>query len=225
MASTQYERATIKHPNPIVAASHRARLGLANRMISRFLPSGGSVLDFGAGEGALLQAFASERPDAELAAVEPYARIANPALTLFHSLDEVSGKYDVITSFEVLEHLREPDADAFFAFCQRALRPGGTIIISVPIMLGPMILPKALNAVRTRASWRYSWTEMLRAAILLQGPKERGVNGPGYNHRGFDFREIRARVDKDFKVVEERLSPFPGLWWGLNSQWFCVFRP
>ncbi len=49
-----------------------------------------------------------------------------------HTLEAASkhGPYDVIVSFETLEHLAEPKR--FLAACSRNLRPGGTLIVSTP---------------------------------------------------------------------------------------------
>jgi 2-polyprenyl-3-methyl-5-hydroxy-6-metoxy-1,4-benzoquinol methylase len=48
--------------------------------------------------------------------------------------DEAEGKYDVVTAFQVLEHVDDPVG--FIQACINCLRPGGTIIISTPNMRG-----------------------------------------------------------------------------------------
>ena len=47
-------------------------------------------------------------------------------------LDVDAGAYDVVTSFEVIEHLSEADISGYLDGLHRALRPGGVALISTP---------------------------------------------------------------------------------------------
>ncbi len=48
-----------------------------------------------------------------------------------------AGPYDVITSFETLEHMSEADGDAFLTALFASLKPGGKLILSTPMNEGP----------------------------------------------------------------------------------------
>lgn len=52
---------------------------------------------------------------------------------------------DVLTAFEVLEHVIDEDLTAFIADARRVLKSSGTLIVSVPIMFGPVVLAKEVS--------------------------------------------------------------------------------
>ncbi len=91
-----------------------------------------SVLDFGSGTGYYLQRakeIASNICGIELEkAVTPNYEKHN--IPLFRSLDEVSIKFDVITSFHVIEHL--PNPNKILQQFSEKLEDNGKIIIEVP---------------------------------------------------------------------------------------------
>jgi len=91
-----------------------------------------SILDFGSGTGAYLQRtknIASNICGVELekAVSLNYEKYDIP---LFKSLDEVSKKFDFITSFHVIEHL--PNPDEILNKLSEKLNENGKIIIEVP---------------------------------------------------------------------------------------------
>jgi 2-polyprenyl-3-methyl-5-hydroxy-6-metoxy-1,4-benzoquinol methylase len=97
---------------------------------------GGTLLDVGCGEGTFLAA-ASSRYD--VYGVEPDPEAAGRARTLLperittgtlSDLPSEPPNYDVITLFEVLEHVADP-LETLVA-CRKLLGPGGVIVISVP---------------------------------------------------------------------------------------------
>jgi len=225
-----YDKQTYNAPNPLARLAHRARYGAADRLVRKYLRSAeAAMLDFGCGDGRMLERVRLFAPLAELVGYEPlmeegaglhtqYKRVSTEA-------DVRHGQYDLITAFEVLEHLEPQEIDGFVTLARETLREGGVLIVSVPIMLGPVLIPKLINAQYVRKStWRYSLSEMIGAAFFLKPvPRFRGT---GYlTHKGFDWRMLRDRLSQDFELREEEFSPFPVLPWGLNSQWFGVFRP
>jgi 2-polyprenyl-3-methyl-5-hydroxy-6-metoxy-1,4-benzoquinol methylase len=105
--------------------------------VARFVPQGGALLDVGANYGHFLQQ-AQDRFDA--VGIEPSATVVawgrehlgvrleqgsieadNPAFV---------GRFDVITLFDVIEHL--PDPRAALERCRRYLKPGGRLFITTP---------------------------------------------------------------------------------------------
>jgi 2-polyprenyl-3-methyl-5-hydroxy-6-metoxy-1,4-benzoquinol methylase len=98
------------------------------------------LLDAGAGDGALLAAAAARGIDAvglELSgAAITRARAAHPDVDLRrHSVEELPwpvepASFDVVASFEVIEHLLEPSV--LVEGARSALRTGGAFVLSTP---------------------------------------------------------------------------------------------
>ncbi|MEM7120935.1 MAG: class I SAM-dependent methyltransferase [Pseudomonadota bacterium] len=222
-----YERQTYRSVNPLARFAHGSRFGLSQSLASGNLPSGATLIDYGAGDGRFLRDLSQMRSDAELYGLEPYMKPpadGDRGFTRLTALEQAQGReYGVITCFEVLEHLEPADTDIFVDFVQQSLAPDGYLIVSVPIMYGPVLVPKALNAKYVKKSdWSYSLTELIRG--VLARPVERDPGNLYLNHKGYDWRKTRDRLNMHFEEAECRFSPFSSLWWGFNSQWFGVFR-
>ena len=98
--------------------------------------AGGRLLDVGCGEGTFL-ASASAAYDAYGVELDPVAaeraRAHLPGRITTGTLDDLPADidaFDVITLFEVLEHVADPLGTLIE--CRRRLRPAGEIVISVP---------------------------------------------------------------------------------------------
>ncbi len=100
-----------------------------------------SLLDVGVGYGVFLKIAAEDFGLRNLRGMDPYpksieiARSMAPARIELGSLFDESWPFedrafDVITCFDVLEHIERPEA--FFVHARRYLRDGGIVIISTP---------------------------------------------------------------------------------------------
>jgi SAM-dependent methyltransferase len=101
----------------------RTRSALADRL-HRILPPG-PVLDVGAGDGTLVEAFV--RRGREAVGLEPYA--SGPHIRNAE-VEEVDGTWSAVIFWHSLEHLRQPSRALSHA--ATLLSPGGTLIIAVP---------------------------------------------------------------------------------------------
>lgn len=136
--------------------------------------SGETVLDVGAGDGA----FRAALPHADYVGLEPYApRRERPdwlrAETLDSHLAGGAGGYDVVSAFQVLEHVEDPFA--LVRDMARATRPGGRVMIGVPHApsASTRIPNYLINATPHHISW---WTEAaLRAIAERAGLEPLGV--------------------------------------------------
>jgi 2-polyprenyl-3-methyl-5-hydroxy-6-metoxy-1,4-benzoquinol methylase len=52
--------------------------------------------------------------------------------SLFEFLPKRVGKYDLITAFDLLEHLTKDEAFMFLDLCYAALKPGGRLVLQMP---------------------------------------------------------------------------------------------
>ncbi|MCF6331263.1 MAG: class I SAM-dependent methyltransferase [Sulfurimonas sp.] len=91
-----------------------------------------SVLDFGSGNGGF--ALMAKEISSNVATVELEKAVvpfyAKKSLTLYDNLDKIEEKFDYITAFHVLEHLREPEVT--LETMKDLLKDGGKIIVEVP---------------------------------------------------------------------------------------------
>lgn len=212
-----YAQQTYDSPNPLTRFAHRSRYKLSLDLADRLLPKGGSFVDFGAGQGAFLHQFSLRRPDAELVAIEPYMEITFPNIRRVEAIGKLAAaSVDVVAAFEVLEHVTDDQLDDFLAETRRVLRPGGRLLITVPIMYGLALPAKEVS--RALLHRRLGDTGPLEMAKGTLGfPITRTPNRLS-SHKGFDFRALRAEVGKAFRIVEQGYSPFASLPWWTNSQ-------
>lgn len=244
-----YARKQIFCPSRVVTWSHGSRFDLARRLVQG---RNGRLLDYGCGDGTFLAmthgAFAElEGIDADanqtadcsrrLAAL-PNVRFATVAE--FMSRAE-RWKWDVVTCMEVLEHCIDEERRRVLADLAQLVSPSGTVVISVPIEIGPSLLAKqfvrALAGVRRLGDYehreRYALPELLRAALggVVSRPiYEAATAGREYRyhgHKGFDFRELEREISARLRIVRRLFTPLPWLGPLLNSQvWFvCEPRP
>ena len=101
----------------------RTRSALADRL-HRVLPPG-PVLDVGAGDGTLVEAFV--RHGREAVGLEPYA--SGPHIRNVE-VEDMDGNWSAVIFWHSLEHLRRPARALSHAAA--LLSPGGTLIIAVP---------------------------------------------------------------------------------------------
>jgi 2-polyprenyl-3-methyl-5-hydroxy-6-metoxy-1,4-benzoquinol methylase len=212
-----YAEQTLDSPNPITRFAHRSRYRISLDLADRLLPQGGLMVDFGAGEGAFLNKLAQRRPDARLLAIEPYMELRYLGIDQVAQLADVApGTVDLIGVFEVLEHVSDADLAGFFRDAERALKPGGILLVTVPIMYGLALPVKAAaSALLHRRRMEFSLPELAKGT--LGTPITRPASRSG-THKGFDFRWLDREIAGAFKVRERSFSPFPKLPWWCNSQ-------
>ncbi|TDN70850.1 methyltransferase domain-containing protein [Paraburkholderia sp. BL10I2N1] len=224
MRDISYEQQTVNSSNVLARYAHRTRMAVALRLTNQHCPEFGTVVDFGSGPGLLLLMLGELRRDVRLVGYDPYMSPLHPEIRYaesMHMLDDES--VDVLTAFEVCEHLYAHEIDQLLEDAARIMKPDGTFIISVPIMYGFAIVPKVLNWM-----WRHrkTHTEYHIEEILLSmvGVRVIRPQNPRTTHKGFDFRNLRDTVAKRFTVEHVRHSPFSWLPWWLSSQYFFICR-
>jgi SAM-dependent methyltransferase len=107
------------------AVLRRTRSELANRL-HRILPPG-PVLDVGAGDGTLVEAFRRHGRDAT--GVDPYASGSSPHVRAVE-FEEMTGAWSAVIFWHSLEHLRRPVRALQHAAA--LVVPGGVLVVAVP---------------------------------------------------------------------------------------------
>jgi 2-polyprenyl-3-methyl-5-hydroxy-6-metoxy-1,4-benzoquinol methylase len=221
--SVSYDRQTIRSLNPAKRFAHLSRLKRAVDIADTLLPVGGALLDFGAGPGKFLSDCQQRRPDCKFYGYDKFKAPDEHRLTYVRATaDLASESIDVLTAFEVLEHLIDADVQSFMIEAKRLLKETGSLVVSVPIMYGPITLIKeSSNMVCHSRRIEYSASELLR---VVAGQRiARPASADRYTtHKGFDFRALRSTLSREFRIEKSVLSPFPRLPWLLNSQIFMI---
>ena len=226
-----YAQKQILSRDRLVAWSHARRFATALTLARQF--HGGRILDYGSGDGTFLAlAMMSDAPPALAVGAELLDDViddcrkrysAEPRMSFLQvaSLDNAAhaGRYDAVFCMEVLEHV--VDWEPELARMSRLVAPGGSIIITVPVETGLPVLVK--QAVRTVAGWRgighypgttsYTWSELASAVFAgrtqhVTRPVFNFGRGPAHDHKGFNWRVLRARLAQQFVITRVVASPF-----------------
>lgn len=225
MRAISYEEQTVKSGNPLARFAHRTRMTMAIDLVAGVCPTYGTVVDFGAGPGLFLHMLGEARPDVTPVGYDPYMEPTYPELKYVESVESIAAhSVDVLTAFEVCEHLYDNELHALLEDAVRVLKPNGALVISVPIMCGLAIAPKVANWMIRSRSLRSEYTpaEVLKAMVGMRVSRPRN---PRTTHKGFDFRELREVVRERFCIDAVHMSPVPNFPWWLSSQYFMICRP
>jgi len=246
-----YARKQIFSRNAIVAWSHRRRFALARELASA--GAGGALLDYGCGDGTfvalahdLFREIVATDIDVEQlrdcrARLNALSHIRFASIEALREAD-FHACFDAVVCMEVLEHCPADIQPQVLADLDRAVRPHGVVVISVPIETGATLAVKQLVRAAAAATGlaeysgreRYHLSEFMR--MLLAGDTSQierpvstarttdGATVRFHGHKGFNWRILARLIERTF-VVERRLySPLPltGSW--LNSQVWFVCR-
>jgi SAM-dependent methyltransferase len=243
-----YAQKQINSRSRLIAWSHRGRFATGLRLAREV--GGARTLDYGCGDGTFLGLLMNGQPapriavGAELTPTivadcrERFKAQQGLHFVLVDDLDRPAhqGAYDAVYCMEVLEHVIDPVA--MLGTFNRLLAPGGTLVISVPIETGIPVVVKQI--VRRIAGWRgvghypgttgYTLGELLRSVFArstqhITRPVITGEDGSTfYDHKGFNWRVLRALVGAEFDVVRESTSPVEWLGPQLGTQRWLIAR-
>jgi SAM-dependent methyltransferase len=222
MRDISYEEQTVNSSNPLARFAHRTRMAVALQLATRACPDHATVVDFGAGPGLFLHTLGQSREDLCLIGYDPFVMPAYPEIAYAGSLNQIGeASVDVLTAFEVCEHLYPQEMAQLLDDATRIMKPDAVLIISVPIMYGFAVVPKVVNWM-----WRHrkTTTEYTIGEILLStmGVRVARPENLRASHKGFDFRALREAVDKRFIISKVRRSPIAWMPWWLSSQYFMI---
>lgn len=242
-----YFRKQMGCKSSIIAWSHGARFKMALKLVGS--NPQGQLLDYGFGDGTFMalcaqhfaQCFGAEINEHQVS--ECRARLSHISNLHFHSVAQLSApeyshRFDVVTCMETLEHCPDPVVEIVLNDLERLCHPSGRIVISVPIETGATFLGKF--AVRKVAAWRglsdYKYYEnysVPHAAKMLFATRHTQIKRPVYgnpgsefhSHYAFNWRRLRMRVARQFKLERTFYSPLNALGGIVSSQAWFVCRP
>ena len=111
--------------------NHGTRLAVREFIVKAKLGGGARALDYGCGTGP----YRSELPgDAEYVGADiPGNPTAAIEIRDDGTVPVPDGSFDVVLSTYALEHVEHPET--YLSECYRVLRPGGTLVLSVPLLM------------------------------------------------------------------------------------------
>jgi 2-polyprenyl-3-methyl-5-hydroxy-6-metoxy-1,4-benzoquinol methylase len=246
-AEGHYYRKQLGCKSWLISWSHGARFRMALKLIGDC--KGKKLLDYGCGDGTFL-AFASERikegcgadiADDQLAGCKSrLADFSNLRFCTVNALNDPghNAAYDIVTCMETLEHCVDPIVDVVLGDLLRLCKPGGHVVISVPIETGPTFLGKyvarKIAGMRGLSDYRhyerYTAKNALRMLFAtkqtqLQRPVYGEDGAPYHSHYGFNWRRLRERVRQRFLIEKTLYSPLGFLCGYFSSQAWFVCRP
>lgn len=228
----------------LVSWVHRSRFDRAQEIFEQF--GGGRVADLGCGDGTMLGMLrqSANPPESavglelrDLVVEDCRARFGSDPRLSFVKLssaffDENEHAFDTVFCMEVLEHVI--DLPGVVNDLARITRPGGRIIISVPVETGLPLLAK--QTVRTVLGWRgvgdypgntpYTTGELWKSFVAgdqqqIERPVLVEAGIAAHDHKGFNWRVLKRLLENHFML--ERVTGTPVSWLpaALNSQvWF-----
>lgn len=243
-----YARKQLFSRNRILQWSNRNRYAMARRMVEPH--AGGRILDYGCGDGTLLAMVHDLFPRATGAEVDRsqvedcQSRFQGfPAVNFVLTSDlarpEHEHAYDVVLCTEVLEHCLDQAVEAVLDNLQRMVSPTGTVVIRVPVEIGPALAFKQL--VRSIAAWqrlgdyqqreKYTFAEfrtmlMANERTQIERPIYSGALAPDvavkfHGHKGFNWRILESKTCRRFEVRKINFSPLDAAGqWFASQVWF-----
>jgi len=247
LQSGHYARKQLFSRNRILQWSHRSRFEMARRMVEPY--AGGRLLDYGCGDGTFLAMVHDLFPRATGAEIDS-SRVEecrtrlhafpaiNFALTSDLARPEHDGAYDIVLCTEVLEHCLDIAVEAALDDLSRAVSPTGTVIVSVPVEIGPALAVKQI--VRSIAAWQrlgdYEHREKYRLQefrTMLMANENAQIERPIYTrsmgpnaevkfhgHKGFNWQSLESKIRRRFKIRKIHFSPDGVGKWFASQVWF-----
>jgi 2-polyprenyl-3-methyl-5-hydroxy-6-metoxy-1,4-benzoquinol methylase len=253
VSAGHYAQKQILSRSGLVRWTHGSRYRMGRELVAPF--AGKRLLDYGSGDGTFLALIHDLFPNAVGADValdqieDCRQRFANLSQMLFVPTDALAGpahagKYDVVVCMEVLEHCPDDIQAEVLDRIKTITAPDGTVVISVPIEIGPPLVAKQLvRAVVAMSGLKeYAWRErytpgelmtMLCAGKSTAFPREEHIGqidetrkSRYTGHKGFNWRKLQESIRARF-VIERRLfTPLAPLGpWGNSQVWFVCRKP
>ena len=232
-----YAEITFKDKNPIKRWLQNYRLISA---IKLYCPqqSPETICDFGAGNGELCKLLAVHHPNAKLTCYEPTPRLLSEAEVNLRDIANIEfcqatrnivpGTLDSVFCLEVFEHLPPKETSDALQTIYDLLKPGGKIIIGVPVEIGIPSLYKGFFRMSRRYGAFDACIKNIGLSFIGRPPKNRQISEicPGFNyyskHMGFNFNNLKKNLQNYFTLNKISASPYAILGWQLMPEIYFV---
>lgn len=190
------------------------------------------VLDYGCGDGGLLEQLLERASDGNLYGFDPYlldqmdsavksrVTVFSDTVSLLHDHAE---SFDVVFCIEVCEHLSDVANDVLMTNIGSLLKPDGHVVFGVPIEIG--VSGFAKNVYRTAKGRRQgaNWALAIRALLARPIPRKFDEEDWTDSHLGFDHRTLERQIQRrGFSVVRREYLPWPALRAMLNNEVYFI---
>jgi hypothetical protein len=223
----KYEKHTINSKNIFVRVAHRSRTIKGIEYIYNELQSG-KLLDYGCGTGVFISILENFKKGVAIGYEPNYKGKFRKDIPIFSDFSEVqlNKPFDIITIFEVIEHLSNENLDVFLLRSNEILSEDGIILISVPIEMGLGLIIKEIYRINKRKKIEYKPLEFIKATFLgIPGERIRNPAGNYGSHKGFDFRKLVKYISMNcWEANVVGYGPIPIKTWYINSQVFIKVR-
>ena len=222
----RYDDHTINSSCIIARFSHRNRINKCLKLVLNHYRVNEqakkiNILDYGCGTGIFISRLNKLIPDVAIG-YEPIMNQKHEAmLPIYNNLDIISNfaPFNIITIFEVLEHLQWVEINNILSRCRELLTSNGVILISVPIEIGPVVIFKEFNRYRRTKKWNYGFVELIKTFFLGTKGLRENPESSFMSHKGFDFRELILFLKEKNWIIEKiDYGPIPIKSWYGNSQ-------
>jgi len=126
------QRAVETLPNILRLPIVRDRIDVLRELVK----NGDRLLDIGANDRTLERQLSSAGLDVRYSSFDVDRNFNHD----FYALNDIEGSFDIITAFEVIEHIKPTEIMEIFKKAMEHLKKGGCFIISTPNVCHPVIL-------------------------------------------------------------------------------------
>ena len=192
------------------------------------------IVDFGAGNGELCRQLSERFPRARILCYEPHPELQEQARQNLESADNITfindpaelplASAELLFCLEVFEHLPERESGLAMDQIRQTLAEDGIAIIGVPIEVGIPALYKGLFRMFRRFGEFDARPMNVLAALFGRVPADRPVvelmprSYYYLHHLGFDYRQFRKQISREFQIVKTSASPFRIFRGMINSE-------
>ena len=230
MAEPLYRDYTRNTREPLKRLAHGTRLQKAAEMVP--VDRTTRVLDYGCGDGGLLEILLEQADGANLFGFDPHLLgemepAVRSRVTTFSETDALlrdhAASFDVVFCIEVCEHLSGPAREEVMANVEALMKPDGCAVFGVPIETG--LSGFAKNVYRTFKGNRQGagLAHALRALLHVPIPRAFDEHGWTDSHLGFDHRGLEREIGgRGFAVQHRRHLPWGVLGTVLNNEIYFI---